>query len=121
MNAKQQDPLIPFILEQFKRAAIVCDYGYEDEDNEMQIAGLKSARRAVQTLEALDADGRQFLAPLLDDPNPAVQVLAAAYLVKIMPERALAVLRHLRDYCLDQPRMTAARMLRNHDRGDLNL
>jgi hypothetical protein len=121
MPGNKQSSSNMHLIDQFKRAAVVCDFGYRDEDNAMQLAGLRSADRAVQALEASESAGRKELAALLSDPDPAIRVLAAGYLVKVMPDKALEVLEDIRERCLTEARMTASRMLRNYERGDFNL
>jgi HEAT repeat protein len=121
MSEQRPDPLIPFLVERFKRGAIVANFGYQDEDNAMQLAGLNSAKRAIETLDGFGADGRKALVPLLDDPNPAIRVLAARYLVKIMPETALAVLRHIERTYPDEAGTSAARILWSYERGDFKM
>lgn len=86
MSDAMQIPCAPSIVAQFKRAAIVTNFGHQDQDGAMQLAGLRSAKRAVQALDESGPGGRQALVPLLEDPDPAIRVLAAAYQVKIIPD-----------------------------------
>jgi hypothetical protein len=119
MNETRKDPVVPLAIEQFKRAAIVLDFGHIDEDNAMQDAGLDSAKRAVLMLDGR-AEGRKALKPLLDDPNPAIRVLAARHLLKIVPETALAVLQDVRRFYRGvEAGMSAARIIWAYERGDL--
>lgn len=101
---------------QFKRAAIVYHWGYEDDDRDMQYAGRRSMEEAITALDTCK-DGRVALVPFLDDPDPSVRVFAAGYLVKIMPERALAVLKELDERCLTRAHMTAFWFLQRHENG----
>jgi hypothetical protein len=110
------DVLTPMMAAQFRRAAIVYHWGYEDEDRAMQGAGKRSAEEAITVLDSCK-DGRMALVPFLDDPDPSVRVFAAGYLVKIMPERALAVLKELDERCITQARMTAFYFLERHENG----
>ncbi|MGA8169687.1 MAG: HEAT repeat domain-containing protein [Methylocystis sp.] len=120
MSGEREDPLIAYLMRQFTRAAIVAHYGYEDEDDAMQCAGIDSAKRAIKGLDLLGSKGRLALVPLLDDPDWGIRVFAAGYLVKIMPERALAVLKEIDERCPTRAHMTAFRILWSHEHGDLN-
>jgi hypothetical protein len=121
MEPKKPSLLARFVVEQFKRGAIVAHFGYEDEDRAMQRVGLKSAHRAVQILDTEGDDGRLALVPLLEDPDWGIRVLAAGYLVKVIPERALAVLQEIDEQCPTRARMTASHMLWDHKHGYLKL
>jgi hypothetical protein len=117
MSGGKYDFAVRFLIEQFKHAAIVTHFGYEDEDRAMQRAGIGAAKRVVQGLDAFDA--RLALVPLLDDPDWGVRVSAAGYLVKALPERALAVLKEIRERCPTHARMTASHMLSKYEHGEL--
>jgi hypothetical protein len=108
--------LIPMMAAQFKRAAIVYHWGYEDDDHAMQGAGKRSAEEAITVLDS-SKDGRMALVSFLDDPDPSVRVFAAGYLVKLMPERALAVLKDLDERCVTRAHMTAFWFLQRHENG----
>jgi hypothetical protein len=120
MTEPKPNPLIRYLIEQFKRAAIVVDFGYIDEDHAMQRAGIRSARQAIMVLDTCGPDARQALVPLLEDPNPAIRVYAAGFLLKVMPERALPVLKEIDEHCMERTTMTAFRILRRYERGDLD-
>jgi hypothetical protein len=53
MADSRQNPLVPLIVGQFRRAALVSHFGHEDEDGAMQLAGLNSAMRAARTSTVL--------------------------------------------------------------------
>ena len=106
---------VRFLIGQFKRAAIVTHFGYEDEDHAMQRAGIRSAKRAVQCLDAFKA--RLALVPLLEDPDWGVRAFAGGYLLKIAPEQALPVLKDVYQRGSCHARSTAAEWLRTYERG----
>jgi len=112
----EQEFLTLMMTAQFKRAAIVYHWGYEDDDELMKQAGLRSANEAIEVLDSYK-DGRLALVPFLDDPDPSVRVMAAGYLVKVIPERALAVLKELDERCLTRAHMTAFWFLQRHELG----
>lgn len=121
MKENSQDPRISFIIGQFRRGAIVLDYGCQDDDKSMQDAGWSSVQKAVDALDSFGPEGRQALIPLLDDPEPAIRVMAAGYLVRTTPRRALAVLKEINETSAAEASMTAFRLLRRHARGELNM
>jgi len=121
MTDAKPDPLAAFLIERFKHAALVAHYGHEDEDDPMQIAGIKAAERAAQGLDAMGPDGRRALVPLLDDPDWGIRAYAAGYLVRLFPERALAVLEEISARCPTAARMTACRMQIAHEQARLHL
>jgi hypothetical protein len=43
MSTAKQDPLIPFIVQKFKRGAIVTHFGYEEEIDAMQVVGIEAS------------------------------------------------------------------------------
>jgi hypothetical protein len=115
MTNVKQDPLIPFLIERFKRGAIVTHFGYEDEDNAMTGAGIDSAKGAIKLLDALGPETRLALLPLLEDPDWSIRVFAAGYLLKAAPERALPVLKQIKEECLTRARFTAFQFLWDHE------
>ena len=64
---------------------VICD---TDIENQWTL----QRRRIVTILDAVDPQ-RQRLIPLLEHPLPDIRACAAVYLMKVMPERALPVLR----------------------------
>jgi hypothetical protein len=60
------------------------------------------------------------LVPLLADPEWGVRVFAAGCLVRVMPERALVVLKDVRA-SPTRERMRAADMLWKYEHGELDL
>jgi hypothetical protein len=121
MTDAKPDPLTAFLIERFKHAALVAHYGHEDEDDALQIAGINAAERAVQGLDAIGPDGRRALIPLLDDPDWGIRAYTAGYLVRLFPDRALAVLEEISTRAPTAARMTACRMQIAHEQGRLNL
>ena len=93
MSDEGQNPTIALIVKRFKHAAIALHYGYEDEDNALQLAGIDGLNRAIEHLDAFGTEARSALIPLLEDSDQVVRALAARDLIKVRPERALAILR----------------------------
>ena len=65
-----------------------------DTIGENQVVDLM--HEAVHQLDRLDP-GRNALLPLLGDPDAGVRAYAGAYLIKLMPDRAIAVLRDVEE------------------------
>ncbi len=121
MSRKKQTPMLQLLIGRFKRAAIVTHFGYEDEDAAIQRAGIASAKRAIEEIDAFGSGARLALVPLLDDPDPSIRVFAAGHLVKVTPERALAVLKEINERCPTLAQMTASDMLWRHRHGELKM
>jgi len=118
MSGEKYNLAVRFLVEQFKRAAIVTLFGDEDEDRAMQLAGIRSAKRAIRSLDAFGA--REALVPLLEDPDWGIRAFAAGYLLKITPERALPVLKDIYLYGSARVRMRASDWLRSYECGEPN-
>jgi hypothetical protein len=74
-----------------KLAATLHDE-FRDTKGETEVAHLRDA--IVNTLDALGS-GRKVLAVLLDHSDPRVRASAGAYLIKLMPERVIPILRDI--------------------------
>ena len=48
MSGEAPSLSIAFVAGQFKRAAMVTHFGYQDEDEAMQLAGIDGVKRATQ-------------------------------------------------------------------------
>ena len=65
-----------------------------DTTGENQVVSLM--HDIVHELDAIDP-GRTALVPLLDDPDPGVRAYAGAYLIKLMPDRVVPILRDIEE------------------------
>ena len=117
MSGEKYNLAVRLLVEQFKRAAIVTHFGYEDEDHAMQLAGIRGAKRAAQGLDAFDA--RLALLPLLEDPDWGIRAFAGGYLLRIAPEQALPVLKDISQRGSYRARSTAAHWLEKYESGEL--
>jgi len=117
-----EDPAARLLVGQFKRAAMATKFGYQDEDKAMQRAGLRALNRAVKGLDLLFKEkGRQALVPLLDDADLSMRAFAAGYLLKLIPERALAVLGDIRLHGENEARVAAGSLLSRYEDGKLDM
>ena len=117
-----EDPAARLLVDRFKRAAMATNFGYQDEDKAMQLAGLRALDRAAKALDLLfNESGRQALVPLLNDADLSVRVYAAGYLLKLMPDRALAALSDIRLRGESEVRVTAGSILSRYEHGKLDM
>jgi hypothetical protein len=122
MSGKKSNLFARVLIDRFRQSAMVADFGYQQEDHAMQLAGLRAVDRAAKQLDMLcGPEGRLELVPLLDDPDMSIAVFAAGYLIKLMPERALAVLNDIERRGHVEVRMTAGSILRQHEWGALDM
>ena len=111
------DAGVAAILDFFKNGALMMEEADLYMEREMGFEGRKMITQSLKDLDAFGPNGRDPLIPLLDDPAPAVRIWAAAALIKIIPDRALAVLYEFRDRSLYDGRMQACRLLILHEQG----
>lgn len=117
-----EDPAARLLVAQFKRAAMATKFGYQDEDKAMQRAGLRALDRAAKGLDLLFKEkGREALVPLLKDADLSVRAFAAGYLLKRMPDRALAVLSDIQLRGENETQVIAASLLRRFENGKLDM
>lgn len=109
------------ILLRYKRGVFMEDEGYLNSESELADEGAALIRKSLKELDALGPNARDALIPLLDDSSVAVRAWTAAALVKIMPERTLAILHDICDRSLSDSRMTACHFLTLYEQGRLNL
>jgi hypothetical protein len=121
MSDEGQNPPLALVVKRFKHAAIALHYGYEDEDEAMQLAGIDGLNRAIENLDAFGTEARSALIPLLEDSDQVVRALAARDLLTVMPERALAILRNIYLAGPMQARLVASSILERHERGELKI
>jgi hypothetical protein len=108
------------IIDSFKKGCLLRDEGYTYMDDNLSDQGLGLIRGSLRELDAIGPHSRDALIPLWNDPSAAIRVYAAAALVRVIPERALAVLNEISDFCLEDARMTASRLLILYEHSDLN-
>jgi len=106
-----------FLLRRFENGAMAVHFGVLDDDAAMRRAGMGAVHMAVRFIDAHGPDTRLILEPLLDDPDPGVRAYAAGYLMKHMPDRALAALERLNEQRTGPGKRLAARFLRRYKTG----
>jgi hypothetical protein len=119
MPGKLPDILREDMVRRFRHAAMVTHFGYEDENIAMQHAGIEAVQQTIRELDAFGSDARSVLIPLLEDPDSGIRVFAARHVLNIAPDRALAVIKEIRDCGEVEARKTAARFLEKYENGEL--
>ena len=76
MAGEAQNIILGYLVDQFKRAATVLHYGYEDEDEAMQLVGIDAIHRAVAGFDAFGPNARLALGCLLDHSDHVVRAVA---------------------------------------------
>lgn len=112
--ADKLDSLTPYFVRRFRRAAIVYDFGLEDERYNMQRAGGESLTESLTMLDTYGEPRRLSLLPLLDDSEPGARVYAAKYLMDLAPDRALATLKDVAVHGRANAQITAMSLLADH-------
>jgi hypothetical protein len=121
MDDRGQKLAFQLLAERFKRCAMATNFGYIDEDKALQLAGLRGIGRTIRDIDLFGPQARRALTPLLDDDDASTRAFAAKYLLKLAPERALAVLKHVEANGPTEARITAGGILFDHARGDLDV
>lgn len=109
------------LAERFKRSAMATNFGYIDKDKALQLAGLRALGRTVRDIDLFGPDARRALVPLLEDEDFSTRAFAAGYLIKMLPDRALAVLQAVEASGPSEVRITAGSILRDHRLGTLDM
>ena len=117
MTKERYQPKIPDLVEQFKQSAIAYYSACDDEIFKKQEVAGKRVNQIVQDLDSFGVEGRLALIPLLDDADQGIRALAAAFLLKVIPERAIAVLEEIRKGPTLFPKMHAGDFLDSYAKG----
>jgi hypothetical protein len=103
---------------EFQKGAKLYFAGRETYNTRKQSKGLDIIIRVVKALDALGSGRRDALLPLLDSSDVDVRVMAAVYSIKIVPERALALLKEIDDKGSGPTSMYAMTMLMAYNSGN---
>jgi hypothetical protein len=95
MQEAEEAAQVSKLVEEFRKGAELYFEGREIFNRRKQSKGLDIVIRAAETLDSLGSGRRDALLPLLDSDDVEVVVMAANNLMKIVPERALAVLEKI--------------------------
>lgn len=117
MAKKAVHPAIPDLIENFKQSAIAYYSACDDENFRKQKVEVEDGNKIVEALDAFGVEGRLALIPLLDVADQAIRVVAAAFLLKVIPDRATAVLEEIRKGPTYFPRIDAGDFLESYAEG----
>jgi hypothetical protein len=109
-------------LKTFERFAMQYFASDDDAHRKAQHEAVVGMVGVVRELEAMQPNQRTALARFFDHPVVEAQVMAAVYLARIMPERALPVLEKIRaEYRGLSVGLTAFNTLFAYEHGDLTI
>ncbi|MGP8169731.1 hypothetical protein [Rhodoblastus sp.] len=110
---------IKTIVEKYKESATAYYAALDDDNFTKQKFEMDSVNKIVEMLDSFGVEGRLALIALLDDANQGIRVLAAAFLLKEIPDRAIAVLKEIQVGQTIYPRLTAVGFLRSYAEGKM--
>ena len=117
MVKKRFPSTIQGLVAEYKQFTVDYYTACEGENFEKQKKAGSRVNQIVLDLDSFGAEGRLALVPLLDDADQGVRVFAAADLLRVMPERAVAVLEEIRKGPTIFPRLDAISFLKSYTEG----
>jgi hypothetical protein len=117
MTWKEPQPAIPELVEKFKQSTRGYDSARDDDDFKKQEIAGTHVNKIIADLDSVGSEGRLALIPLLDDADQGIRTFTAAFLVGIIPERAIAVLTEIAKGPNYFPRITAGNFLDSYAKG----
>lgn len=106
------------LLEEFRQNVFGRYQAQDLLDRKFEIACIKNMLRIMDELDSILPEGRAALARFLDSDELEVRGMAAAYLLNIMPEKALPILRDIDDHCYGDVAIDAMTALSKYKWGD---
>ena len=117
MARKESQPTIRDLVENFKQSTVAYYSARDDDDFKTQETAGTRVNKIIEALDSFGAEGRLALIPLLDDADQGIRTFAAADLLKVIPERAIAVLKEIARGPTYFPRITAGNFLDSYAKG----
>jgi hypothetical protein len=117
MAKKGEQQALLDLVEKFKQSAIDYYTACNCENFPKQKVVIARTNKIIDSLDSVGDEGRLALAPLLNDADQGTRVLAAAYLLKIIPNQAMAVLNEVEKGLTFFPRIDAGRFLESFAKG----
>jgi hypothetical protein len=118
MQDSSEDARVDALVMKFVEGTKLYFEGLSIFDNKRQSKGVKKLRGAAMALDEIGTGRHDALARLLDSDDPELCVMAAGYLMKVMPERALALAQKVEDMTLGHISFVATTLLFAHKWGD---
>jgi hypothetical protein len=117
MQHGDEEARIEALVEQFAKAAKLYFEAWGVHDFKRQDEGIEKAYDAATALDALGTGHRMTLVRLLDSDDVELRVVAATCLRRVMPDRALSILRKIDETDLGLPALAAMHTLFDHENG----
>jgi hypothetical protein len=108
---------IPQLIENYKKSTMDYYSACDAENFAKQKSTGSRVNQIVQRLDSYGAEGRLALIPLLDDADQGIRTFAAADLLKVIPDRAIAVLKEIEKGPTYFPRLSAGSFLDSYTKG----
>ncbi|QXX76384.1 hypothetical protein MHY1_03224 [Methylovirgula sp. HY1] len=106
------------LLDDFVRSVLRRYAAMDTHDNKTQRACIENMIRITRELDAMPPDGRAALTKLFEHEELGVRVMAAAYLLNVMPEKVLPFLQEVQDNCYGDEAIDATTALFIYRAGD---
>lgn len=106
------------LLDDFVHSALRRYAAMDTHDNRTQRACIENMIRIIRELDAMQPEGRAALTKLLGSDELAVRVTAASYLLNVMPETVLPILKDIQDNCYGDAAIDATTALFMYRAGD---
>jgi hypothetical protein len=117
MATKEPQQTIPELVEKFRQSTVAYYSARDGDDFKKQETAGTRVNKIIEALDSFGAEGRLALIPLLGDTDQGVRTFAAADLLKVIPERAIAVLKEIASGPTYFPRITAGNFLDSYAKG----
>lgn len=117
MARNESQRTIQGLIEIYKQSTTAYYDACDDDDFARQKTAGRRVNQIARDLDSFGVDGRFALIPLLDDADQGIRTFAAADLLKVIPERASAVLEEIRKGPTYFPRLAAGRFLASYADG----
>jgi len=110
---RQTKLLADFVTSVLRRYEAMDDY-----DNKTQRRCLENMIRIIKELDTIAPEGRTALTKLFDHDEIGVRVMAASYLLNVIPETALPFLEALHQSCYGDEGIDAMTAIFKYKAGD---
>jgi hypothetical protein len=97
MAKKSTIPSSNDLVEQLKQSAVAYYSACDNEDFKKQKIEVNRGFAIVEALDRYGIEGRLAMIPLLGDADQGIRVVAAAFLLKVSPDQAIATLKEIRE------------------------
>jgi hypothetical protein len=106
------------LLEEFCRNVRGRYEAMDTHDNKTQKRCIENMIRIIRELDTMPPQGRAALTQFLDSEELGLRVMAASYLLSVMPEKVLPILQDVEDNCYGDEAIDATTALCKYKWGD---